>query len=328
MFTVEDILPAVERALGTCNQAELIEAINAAVEILCAESDWDPARGFVDLTVDADRHLTLPDEVETILAINIGGRPSQGHDMWFQFHLNGPGSGRYSGSGLPQSEDCLQSCEFDWFDRGQFPTITDPNPSTPFAVSVALNAADQANSAVFLRVFGYDLNGNWITTVESGVTVDGFLVPKDGTVNGAAPLLTRITRVQKAQTLYPVQLYVNVASAATTLLGNYRAYETNPQYRRVRLSRGCTWARVAYKKRLFNLVRTSDLIPLHSPRAVVLMAQALKKFDQDRLKEGQEYWQTAVALLLKKQLSLSPPTGPSIQIANRNLIADKCDRLE
>ncbi len=321
MFTVADILPAVQLALGTCDEAVLIDQINAAVEILCTESDWDSTLGFVDITIDTNLCLTLPDEVETILAINLGGRPSQGHDKWFEFHLNGPGSGCQN--------DCeRQTCDFDWSDRTQFPTITDPNPATPFAVSIAMNATDQANSAVFLRVFGYDLNGNWITTVESGVTVDGFLVPKNGTVNGAAPLLTRITRVQKSQTLYPVQLFVNVASVATALLGYYRPYETNPQYRRIKVSRKSTWARVAYKRRFFNLVRTSDLIPLHAPRAVVLMCQALKKFNEDRLDEGQKYWQTAVALLIKKQRSISPPTGPSIQMADRNLIADKHDRLE
>lgn len=321
MFTVADIIPAVQRVLGTCDEAALLEQINAAVEILCTESLWDPTRGFVDISVDENYCITLPDEVETILAINPGGRPAQGHDMWFQFHLNGPGSGCQN--------DCeRQTCEFDWLDRGQFPTITDPDPETPFAVSIAMNATDQANADVFFRVFGYDTDDNWVTTVEGGVTVDGFLVPKDGTVNGAAPLLTRITRVQKAETLYAVQLYVNVAAATTTLLGNYRPYETNPQYRRVRLTRGCTWARIAYKRRFFKLVRTSDLIPLHSSRAVVLMTQALKKFDEDRLKDGQEYWQTAVTLLLKKQRSVSPPTGPSIQIADRNLIADKNDRLE
>lgn len=321
MFTVADILPAVQRALGTCDESVLLEQINAAVEILCTESEWDPTRGFVDITVDENYCLTLPDEVETILAINPGGRPAQGRDMWFQFHLNGPGSGLQN--------DCeTQTCNFDWLDRGQFPVITDPDPATPFAVSIGMNATDQANPDVFFRAFGYDADGNWITTVESGVTVDGFLVPNNGTVNGSAPLFTHITRVQKSETLYPVLFYVNVAAAPTTLLGNYRPYETSPQYRRVRLTRGCTWARVAFKRRFFNLVRTSDLIPLHAPRSVVLMCQALRKFDEDRLKEGQEYWQTAVALLLKKQRSISPPTGPTIQIADRNLIADKDDRLE
>ncbi len=325
MFTVAEILPAVKRALGTCDETTLIEQINAAVEILCTESDWDPTRGFVDITIDTNLCLTLPDEVETILSINLGGRPSQGHDMWFQFHLNGPGSGCQN--------DCQrQTCDFDWFDRGSFPIITDPDPATPFAVSIVMDAADQDDDNAFVRVFGYsvDSDGNefWITTVENDVTVDGFLVPTDGTVNPDAPLLTRIIRVQKSVTLYPVKLYVNESSAPTTLLGFYRAYETNPQYRRVKLSRKSTWARVAYKKKFFNLVRTSDLIPLHSPRAVVLMCQALKKFEEDRLKEGQEYWQTAVALLLKKQQSISPPTGPSIQMADRNLIADKHDRLE
>lgn len=141
--------------------------------------------------------------------------------------------------------------------------------------------------------------------------------------------MKRITRVSKEVTKGFVRL-TSLAGPGETgyLLGDYRPWETEPQYRRVRISRDCEWVRVTYKKKFFELVRMSDLIPLPTPRAVVLMVQALKKFDEDRVEEGQKYWAMAVTLLNKKQLSLSPPSGPSIQYADRNLIVDKDDRLD
>lgn len=318
MFTVESIRPALERALGTCDEDEILERVNAAVEILCTETLYDPTRGFVDICVGCRNTITLPDEVETILAVNIGGRPAQGRDVWFQFHLNGPGI------------DCDQTCTFDWNDGFTWPVYTDP---TEFFQPVAfLTSVEDDN--VPLRVYGYDSSGLWVTSTENGQTVDGFLVPTvygTSVPNPDAPLLSRITRVSKGISKGYIRLSTldyDVTTGGGALLGLYRPRDTEPQYRRITLSRKCTWARIAYKRKFFELVDFTDLIPLHSTRAVVLMCQALKKFDTDRLKGGQAYWATAVALLEKKQLSVSPPTGPTIQIRDRNLIVDKCDRLE
>lgn len=320
MFTVDSIWSAVERAVGTCDPDVILDRISRAVEILCTEAEWDPTVGFVDICVDRDACVTLPDEVEGILAVNIGGSPAQGHDKWFQFHLNGPGSG-----------GCGNSCTYDWMDRGAYPVITDP--SEPFKVIAFIERAEDNN--VPLRVYGYDYPDNkWVTSVEDGESVDGILVPTVYGVevpNPEGPKFSRITRVSKGVSLGYIRLStldISSGEASGLLLGYYRPYETDPSYRRIRLSQKCTWARVAYKRKFYSIVRRSDLIPLHSSQAVVMMVQALAKFDNDRLEDGQNYWKTAVALLVKKQHSVSPPTGPSIQISDRNLIADKRDRLE
>jgi len=316
MFTVQKIAPDIKRVIGECSDEVVLNRVNAAVDILCAESEYDPTRGFVDICVDSNRCITLPDEVETPLAVNIGGTPALGHNQWFVFHLNGPGI------------DCKERASFDWFDRGSYPVITDP--SEPFRIVAFLETEEDNN--VLVRVYGYDENDRWITTIEDGESMDGFLVPTVFGVqvpNPDAPLVKRITRVSKGLSKGFIRLStLDNDSEDGTLLGMYRPYETEPQYRRIRLSRGCTWARIAYKKKFFELVRMSDLIPLHSPRAVVLMVQALKKFDGDRVEEGEKYWNLAVTLLDKKQRSITPPGGPSIQMMNRNLIADKRDRLE
>jgi len=311
MFTVGKIAPDVKRVLGHCDDDTIINRVNAAVEILTAELDVDPTVGYVDICVDSNRCVALPDEVEQVLAVNISGRPSQTHDKYWDFNLNGPGL------------DCNEQSTFDWVDKMAFATRTDPTAG--FEVVAYLDSAADNNAAV--RVYGYDTANRWIVSTEGGETVDGFLVP---TVYGTpmpnpdAPLLARITRVSKAVT----KGFVRLQTLDGTVLGDYRPYETEPQYRRIRLSKKCTWARIMFKKKFFELRTMSDLIPLHSPRAVVLMVQALKKFDEDRLKDGQEYRTMAIDLLKKKQHSVNPPAGPSIQFADRNLICDKTDRMD
>jgi hypothetical protein len=272
MFTVQKIRPALERALGTCDEEEILERVNAAVEILCTESLFDPTRGFVDICVGTRNTITLPEEVETILAVNIGGRPAQGHGQWWTFHLNGPGL------------DCHQSCEYDWIDGASWPVYTDP---TEFFQPVATLDTEEDNN-VPLRAYGYDDSGKWISSTENGETVDGVLIPTvygSSLPNPDAPRFSRITRVSKGVSKGYIRLSTldyDVVTGGGALLGLYRPRDTEPQYRRITLSRTCTWARIAYKRKFFELHSFSDLIPLHSPQAVVLMCQALKKFDADR----------------------------------------------
>lgn len=311
MFTVQDISRDVKRVLGFCDDATLLDRVNSAVEILTAELDIDPTIGYVDVCVDSNRCLALPDEVEQVLAVNIGGTPAQGHNKYWDFHLNGPGL------------TCREPATFDWVDRMSFATRLDPTAG--FEVVAYLDSADDNNAVV--RVYGYDTANRKIYSTESGETVEGFLVPTiygTPTPNPDAPLVSRITRVSKAET----KGYIRLQTLDGDVLGDYRPFDREPQYRRIRLSKKCTWARVMYKKKFFELKTLSDLIPLHSKRAVVLMCQSLAKMDVDRIDEAEKYYRDAVELLKKKQLSVSPPAGPSIQFADRNLIADKSDRLD
>ncbi len=311
MFTVEKIAPDVKRVLGYCDDATILNRVNSAVEILAAELDVDTTLGWVDVCVDASRCFALPDEIDQVLAVNIGGTPAQGHDRYWDFHQNGPGI------------TCREPSTFDWADRMAHATRIDPPAG--FEVVAYLDSADDNNAAV--RIYGYDTANRWVVSTESGETVDGFLVPTTfGTAipNPDAPLMSRITRVSKAVT----KGYIKLQTLDGVVLGDYRPFETEPQYRRIRLSKKCTWARVMFKRKFFELRTMTDLIPLHSPRAVVLMCQSLDKLDKDRIEEGEKYHMLAVDLLRKKQHSLNVPGGPSIQIADRNLICDKSDRMD
>lgn len=311
MFTVEKVAPDVKRVLGFCDDTVALSRINSAVEILAAELDIDTTIGYVDICVDSNRCLSLPDEVEGILAVNIGGSPSQGHNAYWAFHLNGPGM------------DCREKCTYDWMDKLQYATRIDPPAG--FEVVAYLDSATDNDALV--RVYGYDVQNRWIVSTEDGVTVDGFLVPTvfgSAIPNPDAPELSRITRISKDET----KGYIRLQTLDGSVLGDYRPFDTEPHYRRIQLSKKCTWARVMFKRRYLELRTMTDLVPLNSPHAVVFMVQAMDKYDKDRVEEGDKYYARAVGLLQKKQNSITPPAGPSIQFADRNLIVDKTDRLD
>lgn len=319
MFVVGEIEADVKRVLGGVGDSEFYSVLNHAVEILSTEANWDPLFGYVDVCVGSDRFVTLPSYVGTILAVNICGKPAQGHDWLYRYHLNGPGT-------------TLPSIGYHWVQSRPVCTYLDPSSSGSVLACQLESSSDTGKN---FRVFGYDTSGNWIRSNEDGQLVDGFLVPMNyGTTlpNGDAPAIRQITRISKDETAGYVKLYTVTAVEGEddelTQIGYYKPEETEPKFRRIQLSKACTWARIAFRKGEVELSNSSDLIPLHSKYAIVLMAKALKKADEDRPEEYMKYKNLAVALLTKKQESVEIPSGPSVQIADQNLIHDKGDRLD
>lgn len=317
MFTVKEVEADVKRILGGCDDETFFSRLNTAVEILSTESEWDPLLGYVDVCVGCDQFVTLPREVGTVLAVNIAGIPTQPNSWLYKFHLNGPGQSPMVG--------------YRWADGLPVPTFRDP-PPTALKLGCALESA--ADNGKAFRVYGYDVDGTWIRSLEGGAKVDGFLVPCSyGTslANATAPAIRRITRVSKPVTAGNINLVTigtGTEAGVLTVIGRYQPDETEPSYRRIQLSQGCTYARIAFRKGEVNLTKLGDLIPLHSKYAVVLMCKSLKKLDEDRIDEAEAYHQKAVQLLIKKQLSVDVPGGPSVQVADGNLISDKSNRLD
>ena len=335
VLTVADVYNDFGDVLGTQNSAIIYSKINDSVEILSTEGDWDPTRGYVDVCVGCNSQVTLPPLVDTVLAVNIGGRPTELQDFWFQFHLNGPGeyfkdidngwnwttpTGRGDGGGKSGNS----------YDGLVVSVFRDP-PGSGTALVTQLESV--ADSGTPMRVYGFDANGNWIRSVENNLPVDGFLVPTvygAPTANPTAPPIAVITRVsfENVTRAGYIGLWGFNSQGVQVQMGNYMPTELEPRYRRIQLSRSCGVVRIAYKKRVQPLSAMTDIINLHSKWALVLMAMSLKKLSQDRIQEAEAYQQKAVNFLIKKQKSVSVPSGPSVQIADKNLLADKQDRMD
>lgn len=315
MIVVSDIFTDIQAVLGTCDQAQTYNKINEAQEELSNLANWDPLTVSLDICTQGCE-ITLPDDIEVPLAINVGGRPSDFRNKWFQYHMNGPGS-----------ECCSGACSFSWMDEGNFPTFRDPIQASTIAVYPEMEEAVGAN----LRVYGYDENGKWIMTADSnGVLQDGFDVPIIyglGAGLTTDQLVKRITRISKPVTNGFIQIVAldPGSSSGGTLLGLIRPNFTEPQFRRIKVSGSgtqfltsssttcTTWVRMRARKKTFKVTQMSDVIPLHSVTALKMMCMAIKKYEADLLEEYAKYFTAAREALMREQKTRSGPNQIKIQ---------------
>ena len=305
MMLVSDIWDDAKVAFGHCNEFRLFNQITDAIELLANKGEVDPLVGYVDICV-TNQCITLPREVETVLAVNIGGHPALGHDELFSFHLNGPG-------------DFQKSCNFDWFNTGGFPTYRDlPCPSRLIAF---LDSAEDEGKQI--RVFGFDdQNRPLRTQLASGEWIDGLLVP---TIFGYAlpastdPRVSRITAIVKDRTVANIRLSsFDGSTSSGTLLGVYEPDETKPNYRRIRISPNCGWVRICYRKKTAKVNSIHDRILLHSRLAVVLAMKAVQKYSESDLGTAMQFESQAARILTEKESILTSPVGNPIQVEDRN----------
>lgn len=330
MITVGQVFTEIQRVLGTCDEAETYAKLNEAIEELANLGNWDPMVIYMDICTSACE-ITLPEDIEVPLAINICGQPSDFRNKWFEFHLNGPGS-----------ECCPSSCNFAWQDKGDFPTFRDPVRAS----QVAAFPEGAENMGANIRVYGFDDCDKWIMSPDcNGVLQDGFDVP---ILNGFGAGMTsqqkvkRITRVSKPITNSFIKLLAldpGNHHGGATLLGLFRPNTTEPSFRRITVSGNGAdrlgdhsstnnWVRMRARRKTFIVSQLSDPIPLHSVTALKLMCQAIKKYEADLLTEYGGYFSAAKAALEREQKSRSGPNQIKIQFqgayastcGNRNMI--------
>lgn len=303
MLTVDEIWDEAQEIFGHCNERKLLRWITDAVELLANKGEIDPLVGFVDICVDG-QCITLPREVETVLAVNIGGRPALGHDELFSFHLNGPG-------------DEWSSCNWDWFNTGRFPTYRDL--SCPARLIAFLDRPEDEGKKI--RVFGFDSQNRPLRTQVGDEWEDGYLVP---TIYGYAlpassdPIVARITGIVKDVTVGNIRLSSFENSTSTgTLLGIFEHDETKPSYRRIRIAPGSDYVRICYRKRSYELRSQNDRILLHSRPALLLAMKALKKYREEDLGSALQFEVQATRLLTERESVLTSPVGNPVQVEDR-----------
>jgi hypothetical protein len=302
------------KIIGSCDNDAFFLKCSEAVNLLGNCADLEGWKGWLDLCIaNSACELTLPREVGTVLAVTIGGRPALGHDQLYNFHLNGPG-------------DCGVPCDYSWVDRGAWhATYRDLTVATKLVAYVG----SEEDSGKSLIVYGYDSAGNRLKRTVSGQLRDGYQVP---TVYGYAmpdvdaPLVGRIVGVEKADTLLPVRLStIDNDGVSGLLLGVYEPDERLPQYRRIKLSRATSWARIFYRKSRPQITSMYDRIPLVSETAFFSALRSIKKrLDSDHA--GAIEWEAdAKRLEIEAQQTLEAPLLRPPQVSDRTRMLDGAD---
>jgi hypothetical protein len=304
MINVADIYAKATEIFGHCDEPILLRQISDAVQLLANKGEIDPLVGFVDICVQG-QCVTLPREVETVLAVNIDGHPSLGRDELFSFHLNGPG-------------DFRTPCDYSWTNTGGFPTYRDIQCPGKL-VAFLDNIEDQGKE---LRVFGFDDENRPLRTKVGETWSDGYLVPtifNYALPDSTAPYISRITSIRKAVTVGNIRLSTfDNSSTSGTLLGIFEHDETEPRYRRIRLHKPCAgWARICYRRRSEELRSRTDRIYLHSRPALYLAMRAIKSYDQTDIAAGVQFEAQATRLLSERESVLTAPVTNPVQVNDR-----------
>lgn len=311
MFRVADVEEEARKIIGTCDDAKLFRWLGDAVTMIANKGEFEGFKAWLDICTSGDDHcITLPREVETVIAVNIGGRPTLGYGTLFNFHLNGMG-------------DCRRSCDWSWQDQGAW-HVTYRDLSEARRLVAHLQTAEDNGSE--LIIYGYDSAGNKLRRQVDGKWLDGYQVP---TIYGvavsdtAAPTIARITGIFKEKTAGSIKL----VTEDNIVLGVYEPDEEIPQFRRIKINRASAWVRIAYMRK--NPVFTSlyDHIPLRSRVGFLLGLQARKYYSNEKLPEAQAYEVNATRLELEAQNKVEPNTTVSpIQVMDGSgALTDKCD---
>lgn len=331
MFVVSEIRGDLEEVLETCDTTIIFRRLNAALDLLQPMLPTDSNIGLMDICTQ-NCVLTLPNEVETPLAINVAGHPADFRNKWYEHHLNGVGS-----------TCCGEICSFGWENQGLFPTFRDLiKPSYLFAFS----EQDEGNSKSLI-VYGIDENDKPLYSCQgTEEQKPGLLVPIIYGVFGVAltdgmPKVKKIFGVSKPSTNSFVR-FVAMDSGRPdqgTLVGYYRPDELAPAYRRVKVSGTCnptngcstnfnsddccdpskeasTWVRMRYQRRQASIISYNDLVMVPSKEAVLQAVEAVNQYRIDASDEGDKFLAKARGFLEEKQASLEGPNFFNAQYPN------------
>ena len=311
---VSSIYEEAKQVLGKCDQETVFRRLTDAVQLANNQGKFDWNIGHMDICV-CDGCVTLPADVATILASNVNGLPTLMRDQWFQYHANGPGTQKY----VPWA----------YTDEvGRFSTYKDPD--RPCLLIAEVESAADSNKE--LRVYGWDAAGKRIYTPgPDGVLEDGFLVPtvySFSQPNPLAPAIGRIDRIQKAVTNGFIRLLAIDPTNGTPLtqIGYYLPWETEPNYRRIRVGNE-TLVRIKYRRKDVEVRGLQDWINIDNRQALLMLLKSVKFRLDNNFDQGIAAESEGMRLLSNEAAALRPPGLDVPQVIFNTYPAYNDDRM-
>ncbi len=158
MITVSEIIDEGKRIVGACSDELFFRWLHDAVMLVANKGEFEAWKGWLDICLPKPQdYISLPPEVDTVLAVNICRHPALGFSQIYNFHLNGPGD-----------KDSAIQCDWAWQDLGAWhPVSIDPPKGAILTAKVQVPEDD----GKALIIYGRDMQGRELTREESGKTV-------------------------------------------------------------------------------------------------------------------------------------------------------------
>lgn len=290
-LTFGELKPLIANAIGKCDDSDKVASYtNQAARRLLTRGMFAGCYGRFTIAV-TDGCITLPRQIESIItAASCCGQVTV-RNQWYEFNEGG--------YGLMDKDRSIGS---QLVDRGTVPAYRDMTGGTNSYVRVYLGDSSDAGKTITLQ--GYDQNGNWVRTLNSGVWIDGEKLTLAGTYVQSTKKFTALTGVIRDATNTVQRLYEFNATDSTELdLAVYDPDETLPQYRRMFWGGICESADTRYltvmaRMRHIDVANDNDYVIPPCPDAIKLMVKAIDFEEKNLPNESMIYEQKAVAELL------------------------------
>lgn len=225
--------------------------------------------------------LTLPPYIDTPEQIAVSRKPLPLRTTWFQFSENGWGTRDATapnGSGIPEV-----------LHLGQFPTIADI--ATAGTLTVKCDRATDVGKSVL--ILGYDVNANWVRTLQGGIYTDGEVVLlAQGAGTSTVTQFSQVTDIQ-APTNLDGQWWLYLGGTSGTLLGNYQYWDTTPNWKRYLIpfiDPVVTTVELMGKKAFVPVKNDADFLVIGNLAALKLACMACKSEEEYRWDEANLLW--------------------------------------
>lgn len=290
------------------NDPRVKERTNLAQEILYKEADFVGLTALYDFCSENTDCLTLPSELETLLAYNINNcATGMIRSNYFRFNSDAllvNGNCVNQGNGQLSWNWAQDAIDFGYV--ASFHDVCDPS-----FIKVYADLPEDAGIETLIK--GRDENGNEVFTNHAGGWVNGEYVAIDNATpaQSNSQFLGSLFSITKPVTNGPIRYYaVNALTSVQSLIAVLQSYEQMGQFRRYRVP-GLKFLRSSTntpnlikticRRAMRPIVLDTDELLIQDLRAMQYELKSIQFFDQDIVDKGEQYHQKALEQL-KRQL--------------------------
>lgn len=303
------VKPLVARVLGFCEtDPRVAQYTNEAARRLLRKGLWAGCYGRFTIKT-CDGCITWPRMIETIESVASCSGVGSVRNQWFEFLEGGYGTQGAFGSIITPWGSSFGGSNL--LDKGTVCSYRQLSGGLNSVIRTYPSHVSDVGKTIIYQ--GYDENGTWIRTLNSGVWIDGEQVALALPFTNTTKRFTYMSGVIKAKTNLLIRVYeYDAVTLGEKDIAVYEPDETVPHYRRSQIPVNCVQANagcvdipvnVMAKLRHIPVLYDNDYVIPPCEDAIKLMVQGIRKEENDLLQEAVAYETMAVSALQDQTLS-------------------------